>query len=262
MQNLKPIIAKNISNLRQQNNLTQGDLADKLNYSDKAISKWERAESIPDVAVLKKIADLFDVTLDYLVSENDKEPSDESDFSENSKANGSSSSNSSNHDPANVDYANSDSATSDNEDYNNINKSNEDSNGNKRLRFIYKSSPLRKHGFITGICIILAWLLATLAFVLMDIFTNDNYYHWLFFIYAIPVSCIIWLVFNSIWFNKRRNYFIISLLMWSSLISIVLSLLPFGRNMLLIMILGIPGQIIIYMWSNLKKKVELSEDEF
>lgn len=272
MQNLKPIIAKNISNLRQQNNLTQGDLADKLNYSDKAISKWERAESIPDVAVLKKIADLFDVTLDYLVSENDAETNvNEASDSYNSSLDslstdnsdfGSSSSNNTNHDPANVDYANSDFATSDNEDYNNTNKSNEDSNGNKRLRFIYKSSPLRKHGFITGICIILAWLLATLAFVLMDIFTNDNYYHWLFFIYAIPVSCIIWLVFNSIWFNKRRNYFIISLLMWSSLISIVLSLLPFGRNMLLIMILGIPGQIIIYMWSKLKKKVELSEDEF
>lgn len=260
MQNLKPIIAKNISNLRQQNNLTQGDLADKLNYSDKAVSKWERAESIPDVAVLKKIADLFDVTLDYLVSENNESLSNETDISKDPKTNDSSSDikseqdvddNETNHEDAdsNITLAE-------------IEPAKEESNNSKKLKFIYKSSPLRKHGFITGICIILAWLLATLAFVLMDIFTNDNYYHWLFFIYAIPVSCIIWLVFNSIWFNKRRNYFIISLLMWSSLISIVLSLLPFGRNMLLIMVLGIPGQIIIYMWSKLKKKVELLEDEF
>ncbi|MBQ7706381.1 MAG: helix-turn-helix domain-containing protein [Lachnospiraceae bacterium] len=260
MQNLKPIIAKNISNLRQQNNMTQGDLADKLNYSDKAISKWERAESIPDVAVLKKIADLFEVTLDYLVSENNEKIASETDTSINAETKN-----------ASPDYKYeqeevSDSEKSDEANMNktiadNISPDKEKSNSIKKLKFIYMSSPLRKHGFITGICIILAWLLATLAFVLMDIFTNDNYYHWLFFIYAIPVSCIIWLVFNSLWFNKRRNYFIISLLMWSSLASIVLSLLPFGNKMLLIFVLGIPGQVIIYMWSNLKKKVELSEDE-
>ncbi len=259
MQNLKPIIAKNISNLRQQNNMTQGDLADKLNYSDKAISKWERAESIPDVAVLKKIADLFEVTLDYLVSENNEKTASETEVSNNSET-----------EHASPDYKyeqeeSLDSANSDESNHNKaiadgINQDKDESNGIKKLKFIYKSSPLRKHGFITGISIILAWLLATLAFVLMDIFTNDNYYHWLFFIYAIPVSCIIWLVFNSLWFNKRRNYFIISLLMWSSLASIVLSLLPFGNKMLLIFVLGIPGQVIIYMWSNLKKKVELSED--
>ena len=271
MQNLKPIIAKNISNLRQQNNMTQGDLADKLNYSDKAISKWERAESIPDVAVLKKIADLFEVTLDYLVSENNEKASSDAKTSNDDETGNPSPDDKSGQEEnfdgiENID-ADLDSEKSDETDLNktvsdNINQDKENSTGIQKLKFIYMSSPLRKHGFITGISIILAWLLATLAFVLMDIFTNDNYYHWLFFIYAIPVSCIIWLVFNSLWFNKRRNYFIISLLMWSSLISLVLSLLPFGRNMLLILVLGIPGQIIIYMWSKLKKKVELSEDDF
>ncbi len=46
---------------------TQAELAQKLNYSDKAVSKWERAESVPDVTVLKSIADLFHVTIDYLM---------------------------------------------------------------------------------------------------------------------------------------------------------------------------------------------------
>lgn len=67
MMDLKPIIANNIIELRKSRNWTQTELAEKLNYTDKAVSKWERAESIPDVTVLKDIADLFGVTVDYLL---------------------------------------------------------------------------------------------------------------------------------------------------------------------------------------------------
>ena len=69
MSEIKPIIAKNIASLRTSAGLTQLELAEKLNYSDKAVSKWERGESTPDVAVLTHIADLFGVPLDYLVRE-------------------------------------------------------------------------------------------------------------------------------------------------------------------------------------------------
>ena len=69
MNDLKQIIANNITTLRKVKNLTQLEFANELNYSDKAISKWERAESIPDVIVLKQIADLFGVTVDYLLKE-------------------------------------------------------------------------------------------------------------------------------------------------------------------------------------------------
>ena len=51
--------------------MTQAELAEKLCYSDKAISKWERGESIPDVIVLKQVSDLFSVTVDYLLTEHD-----------------------------------------------------------------------------------------------------------------------------------------------------------------------------------------------
>lgn len=67
MENIREIIAENISALRVEKNMTQLQLAEVLNYSDKAVSKWERGESIPDVITLKAIADLFGVTLDYLV---------------------------------------------------------------------------------------------------------------------------------------------------------------------------------------------------
>ena len=67
MNDIKSIVAKNISELRQSNNMTQLELAEKINYSDKAISKWERAESSPDISVLVDIAAVFGVTVDYLV---------------------------------------------------------------------------------------------------------------------------------------------------------------------------------------------------
>ena len=53
--------------------ITQVDFAEKINYSDKAVSKWERGESIPDVAVLKGIADFFGVTIDYMITEHSSE---------------------------------------------------------------------------------------------------------------------------------------------------------------------------------------------
>lgn len=61
-------IAANIAHLRTQSGMTQSELAEKLRYSDKAVSKWERAESLPDVTVLKSIADLFGVTVDALMT--------------------------------------------------------------------------------------------------------------------------------------------------------------------------------------------------
>ncbi len=69
MVDLKGVVAKNIIDLRKSNNWTQTELAEKLNYSDKAVSKWERAESIPDITVLKRIADLFLVSVDYLLEQ-------------------------------------------------------------------------------------------------------------------------------------------------------------------------------------------------
>ena len=69
MEDYKRVIANNIAELRKAIPLTQAELAEKLNYSDKAVSKWERGESIPDVIVLKQIADLFGVTVDYLLED-------------------------------------------------------------------------------------------------------------------------------------------------------------------------------------------------
>ena len=66
---INEIIGKNLADLRKQNNLTQREVAVKLDFSDKSVSKWESGESIPSVDVLVKLAELFKVKLDYFVTE-------------------------------------------------------------------------------------------------------------------------------------------------------------------------------------------------
>ena len=64
---LKQNVAQNITALRKKNNMTQAELAERLNYSDKSISKWERGDGLPDIYVLVRIAELFGVTLNDLI---------------------------------------------------------------------------------------------------------------------------------------------------------------------------------------------------
>ncbi len=83
MEDLKVTFAGNLIKLRTNAGLTQLELADKLNYTDKAISKWERAESLPDVVTLKSLAELFGVTIDYLLQTHEQweRPKNDSKFS-------------------------------------------------------------------------------------------------------------------------------------------------------------------------------------
>lgn len=68
MDDLKFITASNIINLRTQAGMTQTELGNLLSYSDKSVSKWERAEAVPDAYVLKKLSEIFGVTVDDLLS--------------------------------------------------------------------------------------------------------------------------------------------------------------------------------------------------
>ena len=72
LEELKLITASNIINLRTRAGMTQAELGYKLNYSDKTISKWERAEAIPDAFVLKQMGEIFGVTVNDLLSSHDE----------------------------------------------------------------------------------------------------------------------------------------------------------------------------------------------
>ena len=70
---VKHNIAKNMTELRKAYPLTQAELAEKINYSDKAVSKWERGEGVPDVIVLNMLSELYGVPMDYFVADHTRE---------------------------------------------------------------------------------------------------------------------------------------------------------------------------------------------
>ncbi len=178
--------------------MTQFELAEKLNYSDKAVSKWERGESIPDVVVLKSIADLFSVPVDYLLSEAWALP---------------------------------------------------------KQKKPKKTNVERMHICITLMSVIIVWFCAFTAVMIFDIFPSIAPDYFITLLYSVPLSLIVWLVFNSIWFNKRRNYIIVSLLMWSCIASFFVSFYIFlNISFRFVFLLGILGQIIIYLWSRIYAK--------
>ena len=72
MEDFKLTFASNLIRLRTAAGLTQAELGEKLSYSDKSVSKWERAESLPDAFVLQKMAGIFGVSIDYLLTGHDE----------------------------------------------------------------------------------------------------------------------------------------------------------------------------------------------
>lgn len=72
MEDLKIIVSKNLVRLRQHAKLTQLELAQKLKYSDKSISKWERGEGLPDLEVLVKLSDIYGVSLNSFIEKDER----------------------------------------------------------------------------------------------------------------------------------------------------------------------------------------------
>ena len=191
MNNVKDILAQNLIKLRTENNLTQTELAEKLNYTDKSISKWEHGETTPPIDVLKDIADLYNVSLDYLVTET---PDEFYDKKYNVKEN----------------------------------------TPNKLLITLLSTS--------------IVWIIATMLFVYSSIFKIER--PWLFFVFAVPISMIVLLVFNCIWGRRTLTFIIISIFMWSTLACLYLYLLEY--NLWSIFIIGAPLQVALVLWSQLK----------
>ena len=80
MDNMKETIAKNLIIYRTKAKLSQLELAQKINYSDKSISKWERGLGVPDCFVLKQLADLYNIKVDDFFVENENSKNVNVDF--------------------------------------------------------------------------------------------------------------------------------------------------------------------------------------
>ncbi len=198
MKDVREIIAKNIAELRCDNGLTQARLAEALNYSDKAVSKWERAESMPDITVLKMLADYFGVTVDYMISE--------------------------------------------------VHSADQIKNKNASV------ARRRNRLLISLLAGSLVWFIATFVFaVLIITVKTPSIPPWIVYIYAIPITAVVLLVFNSIWGRRRLNFLIITVMIWTSLLSVFLTFLtvePY-HNLWPVFIIGVPAQFILILWAGL-----------
>lgn len=204
MEDIKLVISKNLVMLRRRDGMTQSELAQRLNYSDKAVSKWERGESVPDIAVLKALADMYGVTVDYLITDGHSDDCDCVDEQE--------------------------------------------------VACAETEKKHRMHKVITLTSILLVWVVAAILFVILDASLGNSNANYLILVYAVVASMLVWLVFNSIWHNRRRNFLIISCLMWSLLCAVHITVLIGGFNLWQMYLLGIPGQTIIALWSVIGKK--------
>ena len=188
MESFKKTVSTNISRLRVLNKLTQAELAKKLNYSDKAVSKWERGESIPDAFVLKQMSAIFGVTVDYLLDEHTE------------------------------------------------------------IKIKASKKDYKRRLLITALSFIGIWSFALLLFAILH-FCGIT--HPMIFAHAIPVSILVLLILNSIWKMKRANLQLISAFVWSILLMLYLAFLK--HNLWLLLLLGIPAQIIILLCFKIKR---------
>ena len=184
----KLIVAKNLIKFRKANGLTQLELAEKLNYSDKAISKWERGESLPDIYMLHVIAEMFGITLNDLVSEETQ-----------------------------------------------VNQ--------------YKGK--FNKGVVISLSIGLVWLVAIALFVLLAIAKIN--FAWLTFIFAIPTSFIVSIVFSKIYKYRKLLFISVSGLYYTIPLAIC-CVLNWTSNSALLFIIAAPLQILTILWFFRKRK--------
>ena len=200
----KLIVAHNLAELRKARGLTQGELAEKFNYSDKSISKWEHGETMPDIEVLKQLCDFYGVTLDYLVTE--------------------------------------------------------DESAKKKL--IKGKDRQANKWTIVALAVSAAWLLGVVAFIAGQIFIAEARWAqvgWISFIWPVPASFIIMLVFNGIWGTSRKRTILAIGLTWSSLACIYLTLGLFvdggaGWSLWPIFLIGVPLTIAAILWNHVLTK--------
>ncbi len=198
---IKLIVAHNLAALRKQAGLTQGELAEKFNYSDKSISKWEHGDTLPDIEVLKDLCDFYGVTLDYLVTEDTR----------------------------------------------------------AQAKMTKRRERVANKWVIVALSVMVVWFVAIFAYVLGQVVLGRDAWAptgWVCFLYAVPVSAIIMLVFNSLWGRALWRAILIITISWTGLASIYITLGLFmpdytGWSLWPIFLTGIPLTIAAILWNHL-----------
>ncbi|MBQ2920274.1 MAG: helix-turn-helix transcriptional regulator [Oscillospiraceae bacterium] len=216
---LKLRVGSNIARLRRERGLTQAELAERINYSDKAVSKWERAESLPDVLTLLNLAEQLGTDLNTLTGcapeipepEPMPEPAPEPE-------------------PEPVPAP---------------------EPAVKKLARRYTADKT----VIQKLSSILVWVVALFLYMVLDAFGVKNL--WLLFVVAVPVNAIVLLSLRSAWKLYGWNRILISIIMWGFLLTIYLLLLVVGKvNVWKILPMGLLGQAAILLWFKMFRPVE------
>ena len=193
MEELKTIIADNLITLRKTNKLTQLELAEKLNYSDKAISKWERGESLPDIVILKQLGDMYGVSVDYILAPHTED---------------------------------------------------------EKSQYHAVKPKLNNKLIITLLAWLSVWILATILYISFKIIFDE--YYWKIWIWALPVSTIILIVFSSIWGNKSLIIASVSIFIWTLILAFYLQFLKY--NLWILFLLGAPAQLATALCGKIKRE--------
>lgn len=185
---MREYFARNLAHYRKALGLTQIELAERLNYSDKSISKWERGDGLPDLLVTAQIAEIFGLTVNDMIAEKPK-------------------------------------------------------------RHLMTT---RNKIIITLLSMGVAWLVATILFFICEIIFPSIKVWWLFYIYAIPISAIVGIVFSCIWWKKIHLFASVSTLIWSAALCVMLTVLV--PKIYLIFIVAAVLQVLALLWFLIKKQ--------
>ncbi|MBQ7906494.1 MAG: helix-turn-helix transcriptional regulator [Clostridia bacterium] len=201
MKDVKSVVAQNLGTLRKQKGLTQAELAERLNYSDKAISRWEKGDTLPDINVLYEICEFYGITMNDLVGEEEPQVKEEELTEKDVKAYG---------------------------------------------------------AWICAFAGAAVWLLAAVLYFVYDTTKGSGMSPWIVFLWAIPISCVIVVLFGRPVFNWIVDFVLLSVCVWTLLGSIYLHLIFFSPiegayNFWPLFLIGIPAQAILFLMQKLAK---------
>ena len=183
---IRTVLAEKLTAYRKRAGMTQAELAEKLNYSDKSISKWERGDGMPDLLVLCRLADFYDVPLDAFLREG---PLARSQAEQKSR------------------------------------------------RII-----------ITLISIGLVFFVAAIGFFVCYLLKVPV--RWLAFVYAVPVSMILLVVFSHKWSTLLWQALSVSGLVWTLCAAVYISFVAIGgiQKVAMLFMVAAVFQVLIILW--------------
>lgn len=195
---IKQIVAKNLANLRKNKKITQTELAEQFGYSDKAISKWENGDTLPDIQTLYQLCEFYNVTLDFLVNEQS--------FDEKIKY------------------------------INHLNK--KVIINNSLIELLYCS---------------FVWILAVIIYIYLYTFSEINYRQ--IFIWAIPATTIVMLLFTKVWKQKLYAFIVRSLFFWALVTACYIQFIEYNIWPLFFLMIPIQVALILAIAINDKLKI-------